>query len=63
MKKPSSETTARADEQRAAEAAKTSRLRTLRLAREAAERDAAPPAAPPLLARAKARPRRVNDAT
>jgi hypothetical protein len=40
MKTPSRETAARSAEVLAAEAAKTSRLRTLRLAKEAADRDA-----------------------
>jgi hypothetical protein len=40
MKTPSRETAARSEETRAAEVAKTTRLRTLRLAKEAADRDA-----------------------
>ena len=40
MKTPSRETAAKFDEARAAEAAKTARLRALRLAKEAADRDA-----------------------
>jgi hypothetical protein len=40
-KAPSGEAAAKADEARAAEAAKTLRLRALRLAKEAADRDAA----------------------
>ncbi len=49
MKTPSGEMAARAEEARVAEAAKTTRLRALRLAKEAADRDAAlsaPPIAP-----------------
>jgi hypothetical protein len=38
MKTPSRETAAKSEEARAAEAAKTTRLRTLRLAKEAADR-------------------------
>ena len=45
MKTPSRETAAKFDEARAAEAAKTARLRALRLAKEAADRDAAQSAA------------------
>jgi hypothetical protein len=40
MKTPSRETAAKFEDARAAEAAKTARLRALRLAKEAAERDA-----------------------
>jgi hypothetical protein len=46
MKAPSRETAARVEEARVAEAAKTARLRALRLAKETADRDAAQPAAP-----------------
>ena len=45
MKTPLRETAAKFDETRAAEAAKTARLRALRLAKEAADRDAAQSAA------------------
>jgi hypothetical protein len=45
MKTPSRETAAKFDEARAAEAAKTARLRALRLAKEAADRDTAQSAA------------------
>ena len=45
MKTPSRETAAKFDEARAAEVAKTARLRALRLAKEAADRDAAQNAA------------------
>ena len=45
MKTPLRETAAKFDEARAAEAAKTARLRALRLAKEAADRDAAQSAA------------------
>jgi hypothetical protein len=55
--------TAKADEERVAEAAKTTRLRALRLAKEAAERDAMPRAASPRRVHGAARPRRANDAT
>jgi hypothetical protein len=40
MKTPSRETAAKFEDARAAEAAKTARLRALRLAKEAADRDA-----------------------
>ncbi len=40
MKTPSRETTAKFEDARAAETAKTARLRALRLAKEAADRDA-----------------------
>ena len=46
MKTPSRETAAKFEDARAAEAAKTARLRTLRLAKEAADRDARPRPAP-----------------
>jgi len=46
MKKVPSETAARAEEARVAEAAKTARLRALRLAKEAADRAATPEAGP-----------------
>ena len=45
MKTPLRETAAKFDEARAAEVAKTARLRALRLAKEAADRDAAQSAA------------------
>jgi hypothetical protein len=44
---PSHEGAVKAEEERAAEAAKTNRLRALRLAKEEADRDAAIRAAPP----------------
>jgi hypothetical protein len=62
-KMPSRDMTAKADEERVAEAAKTTRLRALRLAKEAAERDAMPRAVSPQRAHGAVRPRRANDAT
>jgi hypothetical protein len=63
MKTPSRETTAKAEEERTAEAAKTTRLRALRLAKEAADRDAPrPPVALPQRARGAVRARRANGA-
>jgi hypothetical protein len=62
MKTPSRETTAKVEEERAAEAAKTTRLRALRLAKEAADRDAIPPAALPQRLHSAARQRRANGA-
>ena len=63
MKMPSRDMTAKADEERAAEAAKTTRLRALRLAKEAAERDAMPRAASPQRVHGAIRQPRTNDAT
>jgi hypothetical protein len=63
MKTPSRETEARSVEARAAEVAKTTRLRALRLAKEAADRDAMPPPAPPQRLHRAVRPRRANDTT
>ena len=60
---PPRDMTAKADEERVAEAAKTTRLRALRLAKEAAERDAMPRAVSPQRVRGAVRPRRANDAT
>jgi hypothetical protein len=68
MKKPSRETAAKFDETRTAEIAKTARLRALRLAKEAADRDAAQAAAatvaklkPSSAARASLRPGRATE--
>lgn len=63
MKPPPRETAAKAEEERATEAAKTTRLRALRLAKEAADRDAMPRAALPQRVHGAVRPRRANDAT
>ena len=68
MKTPSRETAAKFDEARAAEAAKTARLRAPRLAKEAADRDAEQSAAATHSkvklsprARGSSRPRRQNE--
>jgi hypothetical protein len=60
---PSRETAARAEEKRVTEAAKITRLRALRLAKEAAERDAILRAALPQRIHGAVRPRRASDAT
>lgn len=57
LKTPSSEMVARAEEERTAEAAKTVRLRALRLAKETADREAARQA-PPVALDSGATPRR-----
>jgi hypothetical protein len=62
MKTPSGETAAKAEEKRVAEAAKTMRLRALRLAKEAADREAARLAAPPPRTHRPVRSRRANEA-
>ena len=63
-KTPSSrEAAAKAEEGRAAETAKINRLRALRLAKEAADRDALPPAPLPRNVRRTIRPQPANDAT
>ena len=62
QKPPSRETAAKAEEKRVAEAAKIIRLRALRLAKEAAARDALPVVPLPLRSRGALRPRRANDA-
>lgn len=59
---PPSETVVRAEQERAAEAAKTARLRALRLAKESADRDAARNAAPSPHRDGATRPRRANAA-
>ena len=61
--KLSRETAAKAEEKRAAEVTKTARLRALRLAKEAADRDAISQPAPLQPLRGAARSRSVNDAT
>jgi hypothetical protein len=63
MKAPSRAVVAKADEERADEAAKITRLRALRLAKEAAERDAMPTPTLPQRTHGLVRPRRANDAT
>jgi hypothetical protein len=60
MKTPSRETAARSAEAHAAETAKTTRLRALRLAKEAAERDVVPLAALPQRTNTAVRSRRAN---
>jgi len=62
MKTPSREMAAKADEERAAAATKITRLRALRLAKEAADRDAIPIVALPQRARGAVR-RRVRETT
>jgi hypothetical protein len=61
-KAPSRETAAKAEAERMAEAAKITRLRALRLAKEAAERAAVPPAAVPKRGQEAVRARRANGA-
>jgi hypothetical protein len=61
MNTPSRETAAKAEEARVAEAAKTTRLRALRLAKEAADRDAMPRVPPPPRIHRAVRPRRADD--
>jgi hypothetical protein len=61
-KVPSRETAARAEEARVAEAAKTARLRALRLAKETADRDAAQTAAPTPHRDSSTLPRRASAA-
>jgi hypothetical protein len=56
MKTPSREMAARAEEKRAADAAKTTRLRALRLAKEAADHAAQLAAPPPPTRRHSHRP-------
>jgi hypothetical protein len=60
MKQPSREMAARADEARAAESAKTARLRALRLAKEAADREVALHATPVVRIPASTRLRRTD---
>jgi hypothetical protein len=62
IKTPSGEMAAKAEEKRAAEFAKTTRLRALRLAKEAADREAMQRAAPPPRAPRSIRLRRANEA-
>ena len=57
---PSREATAKAEERRVAETTKIARLRALRLAKEAADRDALPA---PLPRNVRSRQRPANDAT
>lgn len=59
----SRETAAKAEEERAAEVTKTARLRALRLAKEAADRDAVTHPSPLRPRRSAVRPRSVNDVT
>jgi hypothetical protein len=63
MKTPSREMAAKAEEQRSAQTAKIARLRALRLAKEAVDRDALQSAAPPPRRHSAVRPRRANEAT
>jgi hypothetical protein len=62
MKKVPSETAVRAEEARVAEAAKTARLRALRLAKEAADRAATLEAGPSRRVGGAIRPPRANAA-